>query len=641
MVNLRLFLFFVLVMQAFHMVSQPAISYRLDSLQRMAKTQSGDVLSMTYLEIAKTYALASDTTAIQYAEKACSSAQSSLQKGVATFKVAELYRDVNQDYLQHSIWLKKALPFFEHTSDSLKARATHQLAVYYLRRGFYPEALKLALKALKIREKLPSTSDYVRSLMNVGYTYDRMGKYETAIKWHQKALEVALKTGDDELIGRSYGLIGIAYDELGNYDKALDYNFKAISYFKRISDLSYIKTWYSNIGNTYTKLEDYKNAEKYTQMALKIDLPIDAKLINLVNLGNIYTKTKRFKEAKHILDSAYVLIKNVDNKRFLSEIYDVYSHFYKSQNDFEKALHYHELYKQNEDEMYNEANSFQVNEMSVQYEIYEKENEILLQEAKIQKRNFQLFILFALFVLALITGVLVYKRQQMKEKSLRKDSELKQAYLKIENQRLLEQQRLSISRDLHDNIGAQLTLIISSLEFLKMKFKIDNPKMERKISEISAYTENTIGELRDTIWVMNQGNVRFQDLIMRMANFMAKISESHHLARISFDYQDVENLNLTFQGNAAIHFYRILQEAVNNAVKHAHAKHIRVIIHESNGNITLNIHDDGVGFNQNTLQEGNGFSNMKKRAEELRGALSFYTIKNGGVHVQFKLYLPL
>ena len=79
----------------------------------------------------------------------------------------------------------------------------------------------------------------------------------------------------------------------------------------------------------------------------------------------------------------------------------------------------------------------------------------------------------------------------------------------IESQNKLQEQRLSISRDLHDNIGAQLTFIISSLE--NTKFGIPNLEtaVEKRLDKISDFTRNTIVELRDTIWAMNKS--RFYD----------------------------------------------------------------------------------------------------------------------------------
>ena len=70
-----------------------------------------------------------------------------------------------------------------------------------------------------------------------------------------------------------------------------------------------------------------------------------------------------------------------------------------------------------------------------------------------------------------------YNQQKLKNRQLQKENELKDALIKIETQNRLQEQRLRISRDLHDNIGAQLTFIISSIDYLKYGFEIKNEKL--------------------------------------------------------------------------------------------------------------------------------------------------------------------
>ena len=96
----------------------------------------------------------------------------------------------------------------------------------------------------------------------------------------------------------------------------------------------------------------------------------------------------------------------------------------------------------------------------------------------------------------------------------------------IELQNKLHEQRLAISRDLHDNIGAQLTFIISSVDSLKYAFADGNPKLEDKLNNISSFTKETIYELRDTIWAMNKEEITIEDLKTRISNFI-EIGRAH------------------------------------------------------------------------------------------------------------------
>src|SRR5690606_3006901 len=136
------------------------------------------------------------------------------------------------------------------------------------------------------------------------------------------------------------------------------------------------------------------------------------------------------------------------------------------------------------DSLFEETKTKLVFDLDKKYQTEKKENEILAQKADIaekelnlSRKNFQLLGLVILALVISLLGYLVYKQQKLKNQQLQKEGELKEALVKIETQNSLQEQRLTISRDLHDNIGAQLTFIISSIENLQYGFKITNEKL--------------------------------------------------------------------------------------------------------------------------------------------------------------------
>src|SRR5690606_7568364 len=133
----------------------------------------------------------------------------------------------------------------------------------------------------------------------------------------------------------------------------------------------------------------------------------------------------------------------------------------------------------------------------------------------------------------------------------------------------LQEQRLTISRDLHDNIGAQLTFIISSIENLQYGFKITNEKLTNKLTNISSFTKETIYELRDTIWAMNKDKISLEDLQIRTTNFIEKAAIASEGMELKFDVDPELNKDTTFTSVQGMNIYRIIQEAINNALKYA------------------------------------------------------------------------
>jgi signal transduction histidine kinase len=181
---------------------------------------------------------------------------------------------------------------------------------------------------------------------------------------------------------------------------------------------------------------------------------------------------------------------------------------------------------------------------------------------------------------------------------------------------------------LHDNIGSQLTFIISSVDNVKYGFDITNEKLDNKLTNISSFAKETILELRDTIWAMNSNEIAFEDLEIRINNFIEKAKLSKE--NISFSFAIDENLKQQKLSSVeGMNIYRTIQEAINNAIKYAEADIISVIIKQQANQTAINIKDNGKGFDPETTEKGNGLNNMKKRIEEIGGTFSLISGVDG------------
>ena len=265
-----------------------------------------------------------------------------------------------------------------------------------------------------------------------------------------------------------------------------------------------------------------------------------------------------------------------------------------------------------------------------------KQNEILQQRAQLAEKDLEVrrknTFIFGSLGLALVLGLLgylLYNQQKLKNRQLQKEGELKTALAKIETQNKLQEQRLRISRDLHDNIGAQLTFIISSIDNLKFGFTDIGEKLGNKLSGISAFTSQTIYELRDTIWAMNKENITFEDLQARIANFIEHAKNASEKTEFSFNIEESVDESHVFSSVEGMNIYRIIQEAVNNSLKYADADEIEVNISKGDGQYQIEITDNGKGFEPETIVMGNGLNNMKKRAREIGGTLQLKSSKKG------------
>ena len=225
----------------------------------------------------------------------------------------------------------------------------------------------------------------------------------------------------------------------------------------------------------------------------------------------------------------------------------------------------------------------------------------------------------------------------MKLAQQKQEFQLKEEISRIETQNQLQEQRLSISRDLHDNIGSQLTFIISSVNNLKFRYKTENQPLLNQLNKIGDFATETIIELRDTIWAMNAGKIKFDDLRARIFNFLEKAREAGKELKTGFEIDEsLKEFELT--ATEGINIYRTIQEAVNNAVKHSGAGNISISIKNGgNDDIEILVYDDGTGFNQDEVINGNGLYNMAKRMEDIGAKFSIETEKAKGTKIKLSM----
>lgn len=437
---------------------------------------------------------------------------------------------------------------------------------------------------------------------------------------------------------KSINVTAINYDDWNKPDSALFYHYKAV----RLAKNEYapeLVTTFNNIGNTLLKQKKFAEARISILKANKFsDLKHKNKQKDYVyfydkstqlnNLATIAYELKEYSHAEKLFDSSYYYSKKSKSAEKLRDYYHHRTKFNKQIGNFKQAFFYQEKYLFLRDSVFQSERDETFAEFEAKYQNEKKEKElinskslILQKDLEAKQKNDQLIIASILALGFLIIGYLFYRQQKLKNVQQEQEFKLKSAISKIETQNKLQEQRLSISRDLHDNIGAQLTFIISSVDSVKYGFDITNEKLDNKLTNISSFAKETIVELRDTIWAMNSNEISFEDLEGRIHNFIEKAKEA--TADITFSFEIDENLKAKKLSSVeGMNVYRTIQEAINNSLKYANAKNIKIEAIQDENQTKITISDDGIGFNEAEINYGNGLNNMKKRIEEIGGKLA-------------------
>ncbi|MBY0488114.1 MAG: hypothetical protein K2P85_13155 [Flavobacteriaceae bacterium] len=531
-------------------------------------------------------------------------------------------------------------------NDSLLVTAYSGLGNYYKNNGDYPNSLKNLLQSLKLAEKLKDTVKIGGIHANLGQMY--LQKDDNVLAKHH--LDISCKILQNHKKSGPY-LIAIhtmanIYGMGGDYKAALQLDDEGLKISEIIKSNDLKATFLDNKANCFMYSNRLDSAKYYFDACLKLDLfNKNQKQISdsYANLAQLALFSKNSSEVEHYSNLSISIAEKVNYNPGLVKNYKVLIDLYKSQGNYKKALEVSEKYQLVYKKLINEKKEAQIAELNTFYEDEKKEKELLISKAKVSEKEIQIknkntqFQILGLVSLALlIISYLIYRQQKLKNQQQEQEFLLKSEIKEIENHNKLQEQRLVISKDLQDSLGAQLTYIISSIDNLKFAKLIENEKVEKQLTKISNYTKSTFIELRDTIWAMKSSEYTFEDMQSRISNFTEKALAEKTNIDFQFIIDDnVKNTKLSLI--VGINLYRSIQEVVNNAIKFSEANQIKVTISKGKIAIQIEVQDNGKGFDMENIEFGNGLYNMKKRIEEINGEFKVDSIAGKGTIIYINI----
>lgn len=632
----------------------------IDSLIQVIETTSNDSIKLRLTNQVSFYFIFND---IERAAKLLNKGIGEAQNKNFHFGVNELtntkgiyfdvlgIKDSARYYFEKGLELSRKNKF-----KSIEQMSLNNLGMFNWNNGNFQEALDYFYQALEMNsinspQNIQGESVY---LNNIGLIYQELKQFEKALEIHKKALKIREEINLKSEQAISQANIGVCYKSLSKYDEAIQAYEKAIALAKSANSMRHYYSLFGNLANVYQEMEKYElaiiNYKKALERPAVLGENPKSDLSTYGNLTAAYTKLNQPQLALTYAEKGFEIIEK--DPKLMNFSGTLFKHAAESNymiGNAKKGSGYLASYISINDSIFSKNNADAIANLEVKFKTQEKEIQLAEtraalaeNELKMGRKNLLIYGTSTLAFLLAILGYLLYKQQKLKNRQLQKESELKEALSQIATQNQLQEQRLRISRDLHDNIGSQLTFIISALDNIKYGLKLQNNQLGDKIKNISDFTSNTIFELRDTIWAINRPEISLEDLKVRITNFIDKARESSENINFSFKIDKKIPLETSFSSVEGMNIYRIIQETVHNALKYAKAKNILVEINKSHSDLEIEISDDGVGYNPQTVELGNGLSNMKKRAKEIKARISMHSILNSGttIHLKLKKAIP-
>lgn len=481
--------------------------------------------------------------------------------------------------------------------------------------GQYDKAMAQSLEALaQMKDTVPQY--YIQYLKLLGNIYYFTRQRKAAISTYELTLDYINRYNlSKSEAAKLHSNLGGMYAEENELTTSETHLRKSIelyekAYSKDISNISSLP--YRLLGTNYWMQNRYAEARNFLRKAIDQAYLHGDKLEiigALLFYGDNLEKSGQIDSALYYYESGRKLAAEVRNNDMHMEAFMHLKKGYAAINDFERAHYYSDSALGLHIGMYKQELASRISQMEVAYQTNKlrQEGEVreALLEAEIarsQTRQLILISLVILIIVLLLIGYILLKQQRLKRLAGEQTALIK-----------LQSERLRISRELHDNIGAQITVIISSIDQLEYQFRKDGHIDLKRISRLSDYTRQTMQELRETVWAMKRETISAAELDSKIREYVNRIDELCPEQRFILNLNGPANLQL--DPVQAMNIYRIIQEAIQNSLKHSSAKTITITTSGDIKKYKAQVSDDGSGFELET-PEGNGIAHMKKRAEQ-------------------------
>lgn len=506
--------------------------------------------------------------------------------------------------------------------DSLYKKSNEQFKI-----GKYDDALITNINALKLAEKTKNCNQIAFAYLQVGKMHYYNKERRQALSYFFKSKKLADSCHVDTILHIVNHNIGAMYVELRIIDSALIFLHKSpnlLEFTDKYSDLSKVNAVIADLY-LYNKKPNYNEAEKYILEAERYAEKSQNKTwiaFALMKRGLLYERLRQHNLALEAFSSALKLYNEngaIEGRLYaMRNILDI-----KIQTNSVDLRDYTGKYLEVKDSVYRAegANKIAEHRTIYQTEKKEQENKLLQQEnslkqAQLQTRNRTIILL--VFTIVLITVIIVWRINA---------NRLKKKQLELESSQKIQREKERISRDLHDNVGGQLSYILYSLDDIKSE---DPQKREELSKNINESVKNVIQNLRETIWAINDESLTINDLSDKLKVYSRSMFKNSN-TKIVFSENIASDVSLN--SLKGLNLYRICQEIINNAFKYSHASELRITIN-SNEKTSIIISDNGIGFDLNEQSVGFGLKNINNRAQEIGATVTIdASINNGATYI--------
>jgi two-component system, NarL family, sensor kinase len=504
-------------------------------------------------------------------------------------------------YDSAAVYYYRALEMLGQQKDlSKKAGVLNEIGKLYRKTRDLKRSLQMYDEAYAIYKQLNDESGMATILNESGVVFEYREDYAEAIRRYKSSLALREKLNDDVGRAYSYNFLGGAYTLQKNFTEAENYLSRSLDLRKKIRDSFAIALSHSDLGYMYK--EQGKYAESIVQY----------------NLSNAIAAKMHYAELL------------LANYREMATIYE-------KNGEFALSLSFYKKHAALKDSIFAGDKLKQIEQLNAKYQAEKKEQQLQLQEAAITKKNYLLWALGIGIALIVVAGIGFYRKRRLEHKIALQEEVMRQQDLStkaIINAE--ENERRRIAADLHDGVGQMMSaakMNLSSFEN-EVSFRDENQRM--RFDRLIGLMDESCKEIRSVSHQMMPNALLKSGLANAVKEFLDKID--HRIIRINLH---TEGLQERLDTNTETVLYRVIQECVNNVIKHAGANNLDISLIRDVDGISATIEDNGRGFDTGDSKkyEGIGLKNISSRVAYLKGTVDFDSSPGRGTLVA--IHVPL
>jgi signal transduction histidine kinase len=541
---------------------------------------------------------------------------------------------------------------------SVESRATNKASIANLLRSMnrFQEAIPTFLEAISIMEKSKADNKWlVLGILNsnVGSVYHDLSDFDKALEYDLKALEAYKRSKyDPSYVAIAHMYVAGSYKTLGRLQEAREHIAEAQKLADKINSTDLNYRVHNLWGGYYQKTMEYDKAldefGKALVFAQKTDNAFRIMNCNRM-MGIICRQTKQYAKAKNYLEKALPQTRAVQNKMLEAEVMKELAMVQSGLGNYERSADYYKDYIVLSDSLKANETTQKIEEIENRYQSEKKRDSIaslqqnnLAQRTVLRQKTNLNFALMAGCVLLLLSAGLLWKNYQNKNRLLLQSRELHAKQLsELEKEKKLlaaqslmkgqEEERSRLARDLHDGIGGLLSGVKLSMSTMKGNVFLSEENA-RSFGNVIDQLDRSIAELRRVSHNMMPEALIKYGLKEALENYCDSLN---HAGKLEVQLQTY-GMETRMEQSAEIVIYRIVQELLNNVIKHAEAKKVLIQLVREGDRFTLTVEDDGIGFDQAEVKDGAGLSNIKARTNYLNGTMDIVSKKGEGTSINIE-----